>query len=265
MEALGTVIKQLKINGETYPVSEISNEEWAQKQAERMNSMPGTLTGTDCPKCLNRGYIWLVKGGQTVTRECECMKQRKSVKRIERSGLSNLLTDCTFERYKTAEKWQAEIKDAAEAFVEDSGKWFYIGGNSGSGKTHICTAICGELLKRNHDVRYMVWTTDIRRLKTLSNDEGYDKLFYQFADAEILYIDDLFKVKQGAELSPADIQRTYELINYRHINKAVTLISSEKTVQELLDIDEATGSRIYSMAKEYTFGVAGEKNYRLRG
>lgn len=70
------------------------------------------------------------------------------MKNIERSGLSALLGNYTFARYRTNTEQRATIKRTAERFVEETGNdWFFIGGQIGSGKTHICTAIVGKLLQ----------------------------------------------------------------------------------------------------------------------
>ena len=45
----------------------------------------------------------------------------------------------------------------------------------------------------------------------------------------------------------------------------LTIISSEKTLREILDIDEAVGSRIYEMAQGYILNISADpaKNYRM--
>lgn len=249
--------------------SPISDEEFAEMRIRRANSFPGTLKGLNCDKCLNRGVIYALKDGREVVRECECMPRRRSMRAIRESGLEDSLEAYTFDAYQVREPWQAQVKEAAERYAKDpDSQWFYIGGNSGCGKTHICTAICGEMLQVGKHVRYMLWASDIRRLKSVVNDDAYDRLFSEYAEADVLYIDDLFKVKEGAELSPADVQRTYELINARYIHRdKPTIVSSERSIADLISVDEATGSRIYSRCKGYTFelGKDARKNWRLYG
>ena len=77
----------------------------------------------------------------------------------------------------------------------------------------------------------------------------------RFKKAEVLYIDDLFKTGRnpdGSEPKPtaADINAAFEIINYRYNNPALlTIISSELNEDELLDIDEAVGGRIFERSK----------------
>lgn len=249
---------------------ELSSEEWAKLRLERANSMPGNLKGYDCPDCLNRGYSTRIdEYGFEVSVPCHCLKTRASLRAVERSGLKSVLDRLTFETFKTVEPWQSTLKGAAQSFVKNSnGAWFYVGGNPGGGKTHICTAICAELLRSGREVRYFVWPSDIRRLKTLVNDGEYDSVFDDFANAEVLYIDDLFKARSAADLTAADISRTFELVNRRDQQpEKITVFSSERNIEEIIRIDEATGSRIFARARGYTFdlGKSPQRNWRLYG
>lgn len=249
--------------------SPISDEEFAEMRIRRANSFPGTLKGMNCDKCLNRGVIYALKDGREVVRECECMPRRRSMRAIRESGLEDSLEAYTFEAYQVREPWQAQVKGAAERYAKDpDGKWFYIGGNSGCGKTHICTAICGELLRVGRSVRYMLWASDIRRLKSVVNDDAYDRLFSEYAEADVLYIDDLFKTRRGAEPTSSDVNRTFELVNRRDQQpQSVTLFSSERSLEEVLAIDEATGSRIFSRCRAHLISVGRDpkKNWRIYG
>lgn len=66
--------------------------------------------------------------------------------------------------------------------------------------------------------------------------------------------------------SQADLNLAFELINHRYINRLVTIVSTEHSPQELVSLDEATGSRIIEMAGEHVYAIAPDmkKNYRLR-
>ena len=94
----------------------------------------------------------------------------------------------------------------------------------------------------------------------------------RFKKAEVLYIDDLFKTGKAPDgsvlkITGADVNVAFEIINYRYNNPAlVTIISSELTEDEILDIDEATGGRIYERAKKaFSIGKDRKKNYRIKG
>lgn len=238
-------------------------------EAERMNAVEGNMVGYDCPKCKNKGYIAGVKGLYMVTVPCECMKIRANMARLERSGLKDSVAEYTFKNYKADKPWQKGILERAVEFAKDPKGWFYIGGQVGSGKTHICTAIASHLIKKGREVLYMRWTDDTVKLKAVkNNDEEYGAMIEKFKRTDVLYIDDFFKTEKGKQPTTADVNIAFEMLNYRYNNRdLITIISSERTLGELLDIDEATGSRIKQRCGNNHISVERkpENNYRLRG
>lgn len=239
-----------------------------QKQADRENAEEGNLKGIDCPKCKNKGYSIIVRDNEQLMRPCECMKARKSLERIEKSGLKTAIEELRFDNFITPEKWQESMLNTAKAYVESGEKkWLFFGGNSGSGKSHLCTAVCGELLKRGKAVRYMMWRGEGTKLKALVNDSAeYSRLIGELKEIEVLYIDDFLKVQRGQQPTPADINLAFEILNYRYANKLQTIISSEKTLDDILSLDDAVGGRIYELAKGFGMSIAYDKNknFRLR-
>ncbi len=222
--------------------------------------MQGDKTGYDCPLCRNKGFIAKVRNGVMALTECECMVRRRSMKRIEDSGLKPVIENYRFDNFLTESKWQRDAKSIAADFLERGSGWFVMVGSPGSGKTHLCTAICGKLIERNKSVRYMVWRRDAPRLKASVNDRSvYDKIMDDFDKADVLYIDDFWK----GTISEADINLAFELLNSRYNNRSkITIISSEKTIEDILDIDEAIGSRIYERSKG-AYIVTQNQNWRL--
>lgn len=243
------------------------------RRAERYNASVGKLDadGYNCPKCLNRGYTAQIieRGGMPyeVYQECECMRVRRSIARIKASGLENTIRDCKLTAYKATEPWQKSILDKANEYLRDgvqAGKWWYIGGQSGSGKTHICTGIARELLYGGHEVKYAIWEQVSKALKAVMNEPEYEEGLAKLENAEILYIDDLFKPIADRPPTDADLRLAFELINYRYAHRKITIISSERFLGEIFELDEATGGRIYERSKGYMISVERDKgrNYR---
>lgn len=233
---------------------------------DEYNSRVGNLKGYDCPKCNNRGAFYKLtdNGMNWCVVSCECMKVRKELSLIEQSGLGESLERCTLESFKTETDLQKVMKQKAESYLADYGnKWLFYGGQVGSGKTHICTAVVGELLHRGIPSKYVRWKEIARKLKQVRFDEQeYDEQMRGLEDIEVLYIDDLFK----GNPTEADIGIAYDILNYRYGERKPTIISSEKTVDKIMDIDEAVGSRIIEMSKGYCLGISKDesKNMRLR-
>lgn len=248
-------------------------EEWAAKQVDMFNDCEGQLNaidGYDCPICKNKGVLMkLSEDGREVSYFCRCKNTRDTLLRARRSGLGNILTDYTFDKFIVSEEWQADLKNAAQAFVQDeNARCFYLGGQVGAGKTHLCTAICAQYIKKGYETKYMLWNEEAKKLKALITDNAeYQKLMSCYKNADVLYIDDFLKTKKGESPTTADINVAFEIINSRYINRdKITIISSEKTLREVLQYDEATSSRIYQCAGEYKFSIDADinKNYRLK-
>ena len=239
-------------------------------QVEELNRVPGSLKDCDCPLCLNRGYVWYVRetgphAGERVAAECSCMAKRRSVKRIRESGLGNLLKRCTLDTWECREPWQRNLRDMARRYAENPKGWFYLSGRPGTGKTHLCTALCGLLLDRGLEVRYMLWRDVSVRAKALvTDDEGYQDMIRPLKRVPVLYIDDLFKTGRGQSISDGDANFAWELINARYVNdNLLTIFSTELSINQLMSIDEALGSRIYERSREQCMDLNKYGNYRI--
>jgi DNA replication protein DnaC len=254
--------------------SVLSYREYTQKQCDFLNDRPGNLSGYDCSICKNKGVVYFVSEDDEIrAKPCRCREIRNSLLRIRSSGLESFLNRCTFASFQTHLPFQKEMKRTALEFLEDGdGKWFFAGGQSGAGKTHICTAIAGELLRRGKSVQYMLWNDESVRIKAAIHDEfEYAKLVDPLKRVSVLYIDDLFKPVQDdtgvrKQPNPGDIRLAFELLNFRYLHsELLTIISSEWTIDELQDIDPAIGGRVYQRSKGYCLTISPEeyKNYRL--
>jgi len=163
------------------------------------------------------------------------------------------------------------LKQGVQSYAEHPSGWLLIGGQSGCGKTHLCTAVCRQLLLEGKQVHYMSWRETVAQLKGLSLDStGRSKEMEKLKKSQVLYIDDLYKTGKNNEGSDyptgTDINLAFEIINHRYINRLTTIISTERTPQELVSIDEATGSRIIELCGShvYSIGKNQSRNYRLR-
>ena len=137
-------------------------------------------------------------------------------------------------------------------------------GQVGSGKTHLSMAICNNLMNSQKvPVLYMPYREVILRIKQCVNDEiNYNKAIEKYKAAPVLMIDDLLKGKN----TEADINILFEIINYRYLNKAPMIVSTEKDTRELLNFDEGVMSRLVEMSKGFMVEIKGQQyNYRLNG
>ena len=193
------------------------------------------------------------------------MEIRRNMARVQKSGLADVIKRYTFESYKTNTDWRRALKERAEKYAENPVEWFFIGGQVGCGKTHLCTAITSKLMRDGKSVLYMPWCDAIVPIKANVNDEAaYLSLMRPLKNIEVLYIDDFFK----GSPTPADIKIAYEILNFRYNNSGlITIISSERTINEIMKLDLAVGSRIYERNKDNVLVVGRDsaKNYRTSG
>lgn len=278
----------------------LSQEELRQREYERLlavvnerNAEHGVLNvdhtdgsgilipgdGIDCPECMNRGSMMVLrfdgKSMPTVEyRPCECMRQRGYARRLNDSGLARAAKKYRFDNFEAGEPWQTYMLDKARKYVDEGaaeGKWLYIGGQSGAGKSHLCTAVANELLRRDA-LRYVVWPQTARYIKGLVTDsERYDAEVEALQKVPYLFVDDFFKPVFSANgmeavATAADVRLAYDVLNYRYLAEMPTILSSEWFSAELAQIDEATAGRIAEACGEYKIDIGRDtkRNQRLR-
>ena len=253
----------------------MSDEE---RQAEFYNMTTGDLNqkdGINCDICKNRGNIAIVENGYMKMKKCECMKKRELYSRLSNCGMSKeQLRNYRFETFKADTDWQKvlinKIKDYISTLKENK-YWLFIGGTTGAGKTHLCTALFQKLIGTGLVGKYMIWNSEISRLimcKKSFKEEMQDEYINRVAElisCDILYIDDFmqrdFKVEDSLNIA-------YEIINARYNNpNKITIISSELVRDDLQDVISSVFGRIYQRTDNGRFFVniiGGDKNYRLK-
>ena len=231
----------------------------------------------NCPQCNDTGWIDFEDERGRWVKKCSCRLAREAKERLASSGLADAVQKQTFEAFTVNTPIQKQLKRVAMNYLdrllatqnEDRIPWLYVGGNPGSGKTHICTAVCGELLKHNKAVKYMQWVQEARKLKAGVNDENFEDQVYEYISTSVLYIDDLLKQKYSPNpvFTEADIKIAFTILNARYIMNKPTIISSEwSLLDHLLPADEGVFSRVYERSKGYTVDIDRNpaNNYRLR-
>jgi len=244
-------------NGEFVPMTDKEKDDWDTWRNKKKGNL-NEIDGIDCSICNNKGVICDWRHGNY--NMCSCMSRRIAYNRIRASGLD---LNLNFGSYSANYEWQIRIKNEAKSFAQNPIGWFFIGGQSGSGKTHICNATCIELMK-TIPVKYLTWRLDASRLKMLMKEEDYFSKLQEILDAECLYIDDLFK----GTITEADLNLAFVILDYRGRYKKPTIISSEKTINEIWEKDAALGGRINELCRyggRYPLTIEGEdKNQRAR-
>lgn len=219
-----------------------------------------------CKKCRDLGYIFQEdEKGYTVATPCECIEKRQIKEKLEGCGLTDSFKKKTFSTFKTDTEHQKQVKLRAmsycKKFKEEKGS-FLLTGNPGTGKTHLGIAIIMQLVNQNVGCRYAEYISLIMRLKQCCMDPiNYNKEINEYKNCTVLFLDDLLK----GQTSEADRKYIYEIINYRYMTEKSIIVSTEKSLNELMDYDAAITSRIIEMCRENIIEFKNVPNMRIKG
>ena len=206
-----------------------------------------------CTDCSDTGFVG--------TKMCKCLKQLLITKNIQSSGMGNLIDQQSFDNFNLdvyknnpdiLARMQRNLKIArsfAENFARHHDNLLLIG-TTGTGKTHVSTAIAKEVISQGFDVLYdsvQNIVNDFERDKFRSGYNAAEASSDKYLECDLLIIDDL-----GAEfVTQFSVSALYNLINTRQNKGLSTIISTNLTAGELAGKYEG---RIYSriIGADYT-------------
>ncbi|WP_129600588.1 ATP-binding protein [Anaerophilus nitritogenes] len=247
-------------------------------------------TSYECPICKDTEIVES-KDDKWKFVSCKCAEVKRYKKMIQRSQIGNQFLKIGFKEFETNGRNEqiVEAKAAAIDYVKNFEKIRKTKNNSigffgmsykfgdqikkvgiGAGKTHLSIAIANNLMKKGIGVMYFPYKEAVLQLKQNRMDEEfYQREAGKYKTSPVLLVDDLFKGK----ITEPDKDIMFEILNYRYLNCLPVIVSSELSLDDLIDIDEAAGSRIIQMTKNYAiqFKLSIEDvrrgaslNYRLR-
>ncbi|MFR1908611.1 MAG: ATP-binding protein [Clostridium neonatale] len=224
-----------------------------------------------CLNCKDTGFEIIPQvNQQPIIRECSCRRKTRLKQQWQDNGFNILCNDLTFSKFNAdRNKVSKRMKEIAESFIENfEGIQFgnnnsiaYLG-EPGTGKTHICTSIALELLKKGFNTVYFPYRDCMDEMIDLRIDDKskYQTNLSKYQKCSILFLDDVFK----GGYTDAEIRLLFKIINHRYINRLPIIVSSECLSNDLLRVDRAIGSRIIEMSKNRTLDIVGEEyNQRL--
>ena len=189
-----------------------------------------------CPVCSDVGFIDGVK-------ICSCFRERLFTLNIESSGMGNLITKQSFDNFDL--EWyrddadgyrrMSKTLDTAKKYVADfplkRGNLLLLG-NTGTGKTHISTAIAREIISRGYAVLYDSAENILLDFEADRFKSGYgqhEPKADKYMECDLLIIDDL-----GAEyVNRVNLSFLYNIINTRILNCLPMIISTNLMPAEL--------------------------------
>lgn len=258
------------------------NQELARLQRSN-TTLPNSQKGRNdtCPKCKGMGMLEYeseaesIEMGYPVKRMkiCECEEVRKLRLRMERSGIADAFKAVSFDGFEAWDQRVAVAKSVAQGYVDGyfqaehtMQNSFALLGVAGAGKTTLGICVLNRLMCMGVGVLYTGYREMVQALKANNMSENYDGIVSRFAMPRVLFIDDLYRDDANGQISAKDPKYLYDVVNARYLANKPMIITSNRTVREIIDIDEIVGSRIVEMCRDYLYELRGEGlNYRLRG
>lgn len=212
-----------------------------QKQREAVLRRSGYPADYDfpkfvCPDCKDTGYV-----GQKM---CYCLKAALTEEGLRRAGLAHLFESQRFDTFildyyrhdprvhRMMQNYLEICRNFANRFDRDTRQSLLFCGGTGLGKTHLSTAIAGEIVQKGFDVLYesapnLLSAFEAERFGRSLTASVSDTSRYLTCD--LLVIDDL-----GAELSNNfTVGVLYNLINTRIVSRKPTIISTNLSLDEI--------------------------------
>ena len=242
----------------------------AQNKVDTLNAIALPAEDYDCPKCKNRQVIYYAHqepayAGGFYARDCDCKPIRDNIRHLKRMGLLDRVSSAKIENFQAAEPFQQTMRQAALGYLEAApGQWLYYGGQSGCGKTMLCSWLYGQLLNQGRQCYYMTWPEESRLLRQNAlNGEEQEKRLLPLFSAEVLYIDDFL---WGRNPTASELSYAFQLIDRRYRENKATMISSELLLHEVDRLDSAIASRIAQRAGDFLVNISPDpkRNFRYR-
>ena len=197
-----------------------------------------------CKKCSDSGFVG--------TSMCSCFREMLIKENIKSSGIGNLIEKQSFENFSLS-RYQADARELmeknlytakafADNFPSNEVKNLLLIGPTGTGKTHLSTAIAKAIIEKGAEVLYdsaQNIVAAFEKDKFKSGYGPYEPEGTKYLECDLLILDDL-----GTEfISQFTVSCLYNLLNTR-INKGLsTIISTNLSPAEL---SEKYEDRIYS-------------------
>ncbi len=215
--------------------------------------------------------VALGEDGTEYWRSCECAERKRIKRLMQFSQITEEFQKKMFGNFNLEGRppLVAQAFEVARSYVLDFQKArctpqnsIALLGRPGCGKTHLLMAVSNNLLSRGIEVLYFPWVEGFNGIK--DDLSKMEEKVHRLRECEVLYIDDMFKGRG----KPTDFQleQLFGIVNHRYLEKKPLLISSEKTIAQICEIDEGIGSRINEMCRDYRVTLSGgiELNYRLK-
>jgi DNA replication protein DnaC len=173
-----------------------------------------------------------------------------------------LQKNMTFINYKRRNDLSIEQQDNMDAayrlafdFAKNPEGWLVFMGVTGSGKTHLASAIVNHRYEIGKPALFVVVPDFLDHLRSAFNPDSkvsYDQLFESVKTAPLLVLDDFGE----QSTNPWVKEKLYQLINYRYNSRLPTVITTRLSLDEIMgEVDSSISSRLVDRNISVTFAI----------
>lgn len=222
-----------------------------------------------CEKCGGSGYVLTERGAVP----CACLREIELQRAWKLARVPKKFLGKTLDSFVARTPAHKLIVRSAASFIQTfhghtgedhPAKGLWMQGREGTGKTHIAIAILKEVIARGYTGLY--WNVpelflELRRLMAEKAELTEADLFDEALRADLVVLDDL-----GAErTSDYVLDRLYLMINGRYQNDKATIITTNRTKEELrTQVGPRILSRICEMCVEMEFPDGDYRRLNMR-
>lgn len=188
--------------------------------------------------------------------ECEKVFQESFVnEKWRKMGIPGELMKATLDSFETKTVQQVEAMGKTKMQVNKGSGFLIIRGKVGTGKSHLAVGV----IKHFREGLFVTEADLIGELRqTYSENSGQEKMVAKYRETPVLVLDELSIEVKGVDIP----QLLYRILGYRYSNSLFTVITSNESLQTILDI---LGPRLTDRVREnYRIATLEGTTYRKR-
>lgn len=182
-------------------------------------------------------------------RQCTCVERKRVERLFKSSHISEEFRKVGFKGF-TVEGRPTCVKQARDTALDYYTKFdeirhsdansIMLNGTPGSGKTHLLMAVSNGLIRQGISVHYFPWAEGFNELR--NNLDELQQRIEIMTSVDVLFVDDLYKGRRA----PTDfmLEQLVAIVYKRYLEHKPMLVSTEKTMENMLEIDEGVARRI---------------------
>lgn len=265
----------------------MTNSEWiTELNKDYLDKLERLKKNAECKLCGDTGWKPQVDAngyyrtnlvGVIQEKPCGCKKDKKASEDLKKQGLHNRVLVNTFNLFEAKTENLKIAKETCIRYTKDfKDNWLVLSGQSGVGKTHLAIATWNEIRKKIQNnnlvqgtkpqvIEYNDLISKLFQGMNFESDENTYQKIEKYKNVSVLLLDDLFR----GNISDKAISWTFQILNHRYNKGLPTIITTNKDIRELGEIDSTIQGRMFEKTNGWQYFIPFKDdykaNYRLFG